>query len=181
MKLFIASDLHGSEYYVNHLIDRWQEERPCQTLLLGDYLYHGPRNDLPTDYHTKKTAAYLNALAPAPLCVRGNCDGEVDQRMLDFPILTEQAVIFTEGRKFFLTHGHHLDELKPLLQEGNVVLSGHTHIPCFKKENGIYYVNPGSVSIPKGGSEASYLTYESGVFRWKRVETGEIVRTETLL
>jgi putative phosphoesterase len=172
MKLMIASDLHGSEYYVNLLAERMRQERPDRLLLLGDLLYHGPRNDLPRGYDTKKTAVLLNALSPKPLCIRGNCDGEVDQMVLSFPILADFAAVFADGRTLYLTHGHHLEEAAKAVVPGDVVLYGHTHLPDFSEREGVYYVNPGSVSIPKNGTPHSYLVFENGVFTWKDAAAG---------
>ena len=180
MKLMIAYDLHGSAYYVRELLCRMEEEAPEKLLLLGDNLFHGPRNDLPRGYDTKKTAAMLNALEKAPLCIRGNCDGEVDQMVLDFPVLADFAAVFADGYTLYLTHGHHLDEASKAAASGDIVLYGHTHIPAFEQKNGNYYVNPGSVSIPKEGSRHSYLLFENGVFTWKDVETGEVWRAERI-
>ena len=180
MKLMIASDLHGSSYYVNLLLQRLAEEKPEKFLLLGDILYHGPRNDLPRDYGTKKTAAMLNALESAPLCIRGNCDGEVDQMVLDFPVLADFAAVFADGYTLYLTHGHHRDEAAKALSGGDILLFGHTHVPLFEKKDDIYYVNPGSVSIPKEGSRHSYLLFENGTFTWKDVETAEVWRQEAV-
>ena len=180
MKLMIASDLHGSEYYVNLLVERLAEEKPERLVLLGDLLYHGPRNDLPRDYDTKKTAALLNTLGPKPLCIRGNCDGEVDQMVLSFPILADFAALFADGHTLYLTHGHHLTEAATALSSGDVVLYGHTHVPDFTLRDGVYYVNPGSASIPKDGSPNSYLIWENGALLWKKVETGETWKEEHL-
>ena len=180
MKLMIASDLHGSAYYVRELLCRMEEEAPEKLLLLGDNLFHGPRNDLPRDYDTKVCAAMLNALEKAPLCVRGNCDGEVDQMVLDFPLLADFAAVFADGYTLYLTHGHHLDEASKAAAPGDIVLYGHTHVPAFERKNEKYYVNPGSVSIPKEESRHSYMLWENGVFTWKDVETGEIWRTESV-
>ena len=109
MKLMIASDLHGSAYYTQALLRRMEDEKPAKLVLLGDILYHGPRNALPRDYDTKACAAMLNALEKAPLCIRGNCDGEVDQMVLNFPVLADFAAVFADGYTLYLTHGHHLD------------------------------------------------------------------------
>ena len=181
MKLMIASDLHGSLYYVNCLIERLREEKPARLLLLGDLLYHGPRNDLPPLYDTKGTAALLNSITPPPLAIRGNCDGEVDQMMLSFPMLSDTAWVFADGYTLCLTHGHHSENDERMSTEGDIILSGHTHVPAFRKENGRFYVNPGSVSIPKEGSEPSYLLYEAGVLQWKNVESGQLFREENII
>lgn len=176
MKLMIASDLHGSAYYTGLLMERLTAEAPDRFILLGDLLYHGPRNDLPRDYDTRRTAALLNAARPIPLCVRGNCDAEVDQMVLDFPILQEEEFLTVDGRSVFLTHGHHLDRAAAGAGEGALVLYGHTHVPAFRIENGAAFVNPGSVSLPKENSAHSYLTLENGLLRWKDAETGETLR-----
>ena len=178
MKLMIASDLHGSAYYTEALLRRLSEEKPRKLVLLGDILYHGPRNALPRDYDTKKCAAMLNELEKAPLCIRGNCDGEVDQMVLNFPVLADFAAVFADGYTLYLTHGHHLDEAGKALAPGDILLYGHTHVPAFEQKNENYYVNPGSVSIPKENSRHSYMLFENGVFTWKDVETGEVWCTE---
>ena len=180
MKILIASDLHGSSYYVNLLMQRIREEEPARVVFLGDLLYHGPRNDLPREYDTRKTAELLNSLTPSPLCVRGNCDGEVDQMMLAFPVLAECALLEANGKTAYLAHGHHLDAAVPLLKAGDIVFSGHTHVPDYNVDNNIIYVNPGSTSIPKGGSRYSYLVWEENRLFWKDVGTGEVWREETL-
>ena len=136
--------------------------------------YRPSRND------RKKTAAMLNALEKAPLCIRGNCDGEVDQMVLDFPVLADFAAVFADGYTLYLTHGHRLDEASKAAAPGDIVLYGHTHVPAFEQKNGNYYVNPGSVSIPKEGSRHSYMLWENGVFTWKDVETGEVWRAERI-
>ena len=180
MKLMIASDLHGSDHYAEQLCLRMAEERPDRLVLLGDLLYHGPRNDLPPRYDTRSCADRLNALTPPPIAIRGNCDGEVDQLVLTFPMLADLAVLFADGYTLFLTHGHHLDEACAGLAPGDVLLYGHTHLPDYEKTDGITLVNPGSVSIPKNGSPHSYLIFEGGVFSWKDVETGNNWREEKL-
>ncbi|MBR6208950.1 MAG: phosphodiesterase [Oscillospiraceae bacterium] len=180
MKLMIASDLHGSKYYVERLMDRYREEAPDRLALLGDILYHGPRNALPREYDTRAVADMLNSLVPAPLCVKGNCDGEVDQMVLHFPVLAETAVLYVDDRTIFLTHGHRREELVPLLSPGDILISGHTHIPGMQKEDGILYVNPGSVSLPKSVDPRSYLILEDGQLLWKGVETGTVWKREDL-
>ena len=180
MKLMIASDLHGSDYYAELLCLRFAEEKPERLVLLGDLLYHGPRNALPLRYDTAQCAARLNALSPAPIAIRGNCDGEVDQLVLAFPMLTEQAVLFADGYTIFLTHGHHLDEARRSLIQGDVLVYGHTHCPEFTRTDGITLINPGSVSIPKEGSGHSYLVFDGGALTWKDIDTGAVLREEHL-
>ena len=172
MKLMIASDLHGSAAYGQALLEALDREGAQRLLLLGDLLYHGPRNDLPQGYAPKEVLAMLNARKDRLLCVRGNCDGEVDQMVLDFPILAEYAILYLGGRMVFATHGHryHLGALPPL-QPGDILLHGHTHVPAwepFGQEN--LYLNPGSVSMPKEGSARGYLVWEAGTFLWKTLE-----------
>ncbi len=180
MKVMFASDLHGSEYYVGLLLRRMEEEKPERLVLLGDLLYHGPRNDLPRGYDTRAAASLLNAVVPPPLCIRGNCDGEVDQMILDFPVLADFAALFLDGRTVYLTHGHHLQEAASALRDGDILFYGHTHVPDFSRRDGILAVNPGSVSIPKEGSRHSYILWDDAVLRWKDVETGETWKTERL-
>ena len=180
MKIMIASDIHGSRFYTAALLERLKEEKTERLVLLGDILYHGPRNDLPRDYDTKAVTAMLNALEPSPLCIRGNCDGEVDQMVLHFPVLAEFAMLFLDGRAVYLSHGHHLDQPSAVLHPGDILLYGHTHVPDYTLRDGIWFVNPGSVSLPKSGSAHSYLLWENGELLWKDVETGDILRRENL-
>lgn len=183
MKWMIASDIHGSAYYCKKLIDAYRNEIADRLLLLGDILYHGPRNDLPRDYAPKEVIAMLNPLADQILCVRGNCDGEVDDMVLDFPVLAEYALISEEslgGRMIFATHGHHFNaDTLPKLKKGDILLHGHTHIPCFEKTDGIFVVNPGSVSIPKNGSEHSYMVLCGAEFVRKSLD-GETLSAHKL-
>ncbi len=174
MKLMIASDIHGSTYYCKKLIDAYKREKPNKLLLLGDILYHGPRNDLPKEYEPKKVIELLNDIASDIVCVRGNCDTEVDQMVLDFPILSDYALFYIDGQMIFATHGHHFNKDNPSkLSKGEVLLNGHTHIPAFERIADYIYVNPGSVSIPKENSKNSYLIYENGTFVFKALD-GEV-------
>lgn len=168
MKWMIASDIHGSAYYCDRLAEAFVKERADRLLLLGDILYHGPRNDLPRDYAPKRVAETLNGLAAKICCVRGNCDAEVDQMMLSFPIIAECAVLAAGERLVYATHGTGLKDGKlPPLLPGDILLHGHTHIPRCETIDGITFLNPGSVSIPKNGSAAGYMTLENGLFLWK--------------
>lgn len=171
MKLMIASDIHGSAYYCKQMLLAFEREQADKLLLLGDILYHGPRNDLPEGYAPKEVIELLNPMKNKLLCVRGNCEAEVDQMVLTFPVLAEYAVLFTGNAVLYATHGHVYNEENPLpMEAGAVLLNGHTHIPkCTVHENYIY-MNPGSVSIPKENSPHSYMTAEEGLFMWKDLE-----------
>ena len=181
MKFLIASDIHGSAYYCEQLLQAFEREQAARLLLLGDILYHGPRNDLPRDYAPKKVIAMLNSMADTILCVRGNCDTEVDQMVLAFPILADYAVLPIGERLVYVTHGHQFNtKTPPPLCQGDVLLHGHTHIPAwepFGREN--LYLNPGLVSIPKNDTAHSYMTLENGVFTWKTL-SGEPYHTLAL-
>ena len=178
MKLLIASDIHGSAYYCRKLLDAWDREQPERVLLLGDLLYHGPRNDLPEEYNPKEVLAMLNARKESILCVRGNCDTEVDQMVLEFPILADYAWIAADGHRVFATHGHVYNTKNlPPLRAGEILLHGHTHVPAWEDHGTFRYYNPGSVSIPKGGSQPMYMMLEDGVFTWKTLD-GEILHSE---
>ena len=179
MKLMIASDLHGSALYTEQLLQAYRRERPEKLCLLGDLLYHGPRNDLPEGYAPKEVISLLNAEKDHLLCVRGNCDAEVDQMVLDFPISETHQRLSAEGWTFFLSHGHHLDDLQTQTVRGDVVLSGHTHIPAKSEKEGVWFLNPGSVSIPKENSPHGYMIYEDGRFMWKNL-AGETYDTLTI-
>ncbi len=180
MKILIASDIHGSALYCRQLLDAWDREKPEEVVLLGDILYHGPRNDLPEAYDPKSVLGLLNERRDRILCVRGNCDTEVDQMVLTFPILSEYAWMLLPGnRRIFATHGHiwHLDHLPPLAA-GDILLYGHTHVPAWEMRGGVRCFNPGSVSIPKGDSARGYMMFENDVFQWKTLD-GEMIHSET--
>lgn len=170
MKLLIASDIHGSAQYCQKLMDAIEKENPSKVLLLGDLLYHGPRNNLPAEYAPKQVATMLNKIKEKLICVRGNCDSEVDQMMLEFPVLSDSAMLFCDSLTIYASHGHHDF---PALQSGDVSVSGHTHIPVDYIKDGIRYINPGSVSIPKEDSWHGYIVLENGIFTWKNLD-GEI-------
>lgn len=173
MKLMIASDIHGSLYYCQKMFCAYEREQATHLVLLGDLLYHGPRNDLPRDYSPKAVIPLLNSWKTELCCVRGNCDAEVDQAMLEFPILSDSLLLFLESRTVFATHGHIYHEKNlPALQHGDIFLQGHTHLLAAEKRNGYLFLNPGSVSIPRNGNPHSYLVYEDGVFTIKELEEG---------
>lgn len=170
MKLMIASDIHGSAYYCKKMIDAFHREKADKLLILGDILYHGPRNDLPKDYAPKEVIAMLNPMKQELLCVRGNCDTEVDQMVLEFPILADYCFLELDGHTIFATHGHvHNPKNLPMLKDGDILLNGHTHIPANQDMGTYTYMNPGSVSIPKENSAHGYMIYD-GTFIWKDLD-----------
>ena len=177
MKFLIASDIHGSAYWVERLMSAIEAEQPDRIILLGDLLYHGPRNDLPRDYAPKRVIPLLNDLAKSGrvIAVRGNCEAEVDQMVLEFPCMSDSALVMdSDGRELFCTHGHVFGagvhnsvDNAPALPAGSALVYGHTHIKVneeSQKHPGLWLFNPGSVSIPKDGTH-SYGIYEDGSFR----------------
>lgn len=173
MKLMFASDIHGCAPSCELMLKRFDEEKAEKLFLLGDILYHGPRNDLPEGYAPKKIIEMLNSRKADLLCVRGNCDSEVDQMVLEFPILAEYALLYLDGRQVFITHGHKFGTFNPPpLNKGDIILHGHTHVQTFDDSNGYIYMNPGSVSLPKENRQKSYMIYEDGVFTVKLLENG---------
>ncbi len=177
MKWMIASDIHGSAKYCREMLAAYDREGADRLLLLGDILYHGPRNDLPADYAPKEVIVMLNARKNDILCVRGNCDAEVDQMVLEFPIMADYAVINEGALTIFATHGHIYHEANlPKMMRGSVLLHGHTHVPKCTVHDDYIYMNPGSVSIPKEQSAHGYMTLEAGVFTWKDFEGNESKR-----
>jgi len=173
MKIMIASDIHGSAFWCHKLLQAWKSEGAAKLLLLGDILYHGPRNDLPDAYSPKEVLAMLNPLRDDLLCVRGNCDTEVDQMVLDFPILADYAILYAGTRTIYATHGHAYNpDNPPPLSRGSILLNGHTHVPACTEMDRIIYMNPGSVSIPKENSPHSYMIWNENCFVWKDLSTG---------
>lgn len=184
MKIMIASDIHGSAYFCEQLLEAYEKEKADKMLLLGDLLYHGPRNDLPREYSPKRVTELLNGIKDEILCVRGNCEAEVDQMVLEFPVLAEYCLLYEDGITIFAAHGHNFNmENIPALKKGDILLNGHTHVPKYESfggENGqeYVYVNPGSVSIPKGDSTNSYVIFENGIFIWKTLNGSEYMKLE---
>lgn len=182
MKWMIASDLHGSAYYCRKMLEAFEWEGADRLFLLGDLLYHGPRNDLPREYAPKEVIPLLNGKKEKLLCVRGNCDAEVDQMVLEFPVLADYAVLPVGQRLIYATHGHiyHVKNLPPLAP-GDVLLHGHTHVPAWTEfGQGNLYLNPGSVSIPKEDSLHSYMTLEGNTMQWKELESSAVFHELTL-
>jgi len=177
----IASDIHGSAYYCREMLRAFDREQADKLLLLGDILYHGPRNDLPEEYAPKEVISLLNARRGRILCVRGNCDTEVDQMVLEFPILADYCILFVRNRMIFATHGHHYNKTAmPPMQPGDILLHGHTHIPAWEPiGDHSLYLNPGSVSIPKDGSRHSYMVLTEEEILWKDL-AGTVCHTLSL-
>ena len=173
-KILIASDLHGDAVCTELLLKRFHEENAELCVLLGDLLYHGPRNDLPAGYAPKKVIELLNGERKHLLCVRGNCDTEVDQMVLNFPILSDIAVLFIDGRRWYLSHGHVKNaETPPPMQTGDLLLCGHTHVVAKEACEGFVYLNPGSLSIPKENTARGYILLDGDTFRFKTLDGEE--------
>ena len=180
MKLLIASDIHGSLKYCRMLIENYKKENCDKLILLGDVLYHGPRNDLPEEYNPKGVIALLNSMADEILCVRGNCEAEVDDMVLDFNVLADYALLFNNGKTFFLTHGHKFNpQNPPKLKKGDVLFNGHTHVSKIEEICGFIYANPGSVSIPKENTPRGYMLLTDDKIIHKNLD-GEIIQEYTL-
>lgn len=168
MKWLIASDIHGSAYWCRKLVEAYKKEKADKLILLGDVLYHGPRNDLPDEYAPKDVIEILNGMKNEILCVRGNCDTEVDQMVLRFPVLADYAVLALGEKMIYMTHGHIYNENNlPPISDGDILLHGHTHVPKCTEHEKYIYMNPGSVSIPKENSHHGYMTLRDGTFLWK--------------
>lgn len=168
MKYMFASDVHGSAYFCRKMLEAYREEGAERLVLLGDLLYHGPRNDLPKEYAPKEVIAMLNDKKDEIYTVRGNCEAEVDQMVLEFPVLAEYCVLVIEGKTFFATHGHvyNTDHLPPL-KKGDILIHGHTHVLKAENMGDYIWLNPGSVSIPKEGNPHTYAVLENGLFEIK--------------
>jgi len=173
MKIMVLSDIHGKAPALEQALDIYARENFDRLFLLGDILYHGPRNPLPEGYDPPAVAERLNPLKEVILANRGNCDSEVDQMVLEFPLLADYALFQTEARRFVLTHGHLDPSCLPAAGRGDVLLSGHTHIPVLQEENGIIRFNPGSPALPKGGNPPSYGVIEGERLSVRRLDTGK--------
>ena len=175
MKLMFCSDIHGSLYYAEKMAELYKNEQADKLILLGDLLYHGPRNDLPKNYQPKSVIALLNSMKDELLCVRGNCDAEVDQMVLEFPILADYMIMYFEGHMAFITHGHiHNQKNLPPLKKGDILMHGHSHLQALDDCGDYIYINPGSISIPKGDDTNSYMIYENGKFSIRDLDGNNI-------
>lgn len=183
MKYMIASDIHGSSYWCEQLLKRFDESGADKLLLVGDLLYHGPRNAFPQKYDTQCVYEQLNGRKASLLCVRGNCDSEVDQMVLDFPMMDDYRVLPLGERTLYLTHGHLHDAEKPFipLKSGDLQVNGHFHVPTFKRlGNGVLYANCGSVGLPKDGSPHSCMLLTEESIEWIDLSTGKAFHTQRL-
>ncbi|MBM7871287.1 putative phosphoesterase [Clostridium pascui] len=176
MKLLFISDIHGSLYYLNKILEICQEENPNYIVVLGDELYHGARNPLPKEYNPKVVTELLNSYKDKIIAVRGNCDSEVDQMVLEYPMLSDYSIILYNGKRLFLTHGHIYNSNNlPNLSNGDVLIYGHTHVPLAEKHNDIFILNPGSITFPKENTPNSYGVLENQMFKIKTLD-GDIYK-----
>jgi putative phosphoesterase len=179
MKWFIASDIHGSALYCRRMLAAYDREQADRMLLLGDLLYHGPRNDLPDGYAPKEVISLLNARSNEIYCVRGNCEAEVDQMVLSFPVMADYFLLPVGRKCIFATHGHIFNEQNlPPLKPGDILLHGHTHVSVCRKHDTYTCCNPGSVSIPKENTPRGYMILENGVFTWKTLDGTEYMKLD---
>lgn len=174
MRYLFVSDIHGSYESAQIIIDKFNKHNCDFIYLLGDILYHGPRNPLPLDYNPQKVASLLNEIKDNILWIKGNCDGEVDEMVLDFPMV-EKGVLFVNNHRVFLTHGHKYNEKNMTLNEGDILLYGHLHINFLKNENGVIVGNPGSLSLPKENTKNSYLVIENNKITIYSLDKEEII------
>lgn len=172
MKLFFASDIHGIASCAQRMAQLYKKEKADRLILLGDLLYHGPRNGVPEGYDPAATIDILNDLKEELLCIRGNCDAQVDEMVLDFSLAAEHLLLYLDdGRACFVTHGHvYNPDLLPALRKGDVMLYGHTHIYKHEVVSGITAINPGSLSLPKNGNPRTYMLYENGAFSIRKLD-----------
>ena len=180
MKLLILSDIHGFSDPLEYILKAFYEENCTMILFLGDALYHGPRNSIDDGYNASRTIEILNSLSDKILAVRGNCDSEVDQMVLDYSLLSDYHMVFDGMRKIFFTHGHIYNRANmPLLNRGDIFASGHTHIAEIEDVKGVIHFNPGSISLPRRNTQASYGIYDGTSLMVKSLE-GEILKSMVL-
>ncbi len=178
MKLMFASDIHGDIECAKKTVEAFKREGAVRLFLLGDILYFGPRNKLTPTYAPQSVIELLNSYKDRVVSVRGNCDAEIDQMLLEFPIMAEYSYVFADGLSMLLTHGHKINtDSAANLKDGEILIHGHTHVLCIREfGRGNIYLNPGSTTYPKEGNPPSYMTYENGVFEIKHLESGEIIK-----
>ena len=183
MKILFASDLHGSLAATEAVLARMEAEKADRLILLGDLLYHGPRNPLPERYDPMAVATLFNAMPVKPLAVRGNCDAEIDQMVLEFPLMADYMLLpLQDGHAAFVTHGHLFNlAVRPPYRKGDVLIHGHTHVHTVETSDGLTYINPGSAALPKENQPKSYMTldWDTGLFTIKAMD-GSTLRTYTV-
>lgn len=166
MKLFFISDIHGSLYFLKKALDIYEKEKADYLVILGDELYHGARNPLPKDYNPKEVAEILNTYKDKIIAVRGNCESEVDQMVLKYPVMSDYSIILYNNRRLFLTHGHlYNKDNMPNISDEDVLIYGHTHVPVAEKVNNKYVINPGSITFPKENTPHCYGILENDTFK----------------
>lgn len=171
MKIFFISDIHGSLYYAKKALEIFKKENADYIVILGDELYHGARNPLPLEYNPKEVAQLFNEFAHKIIAVRGNCDSEIDEMVLNFPMMSTYSIVLYNNRRLFLTHGHIYNEDNlPKLSEGDVFAYGHIHIPKAEKKENIFIINPGSITFPKENNPNSYGVLEENTFKIKDLD-----------
>jgi putative phosphoesterase len=179
MKLMFISDIHGSSTCLEKALECYEVEKADKLIVLGDILYHGPRNPLPDGYEPKLVIEQLNPLKDQILAVRGNCDSEVDQMVLDFPMRGDYREIMLDSYNFFISHGHLYDNSLPtMLTKGAIYIQGHTHIPMLVNKEGIWHINPGSITLPKEGHPKTYAIYEEKCFTIKTMDGNTYMSVE---
>jgi hypothetical protein len=177
-KLLIASDIHGSAKWCRELVAAYKKEKADKLLLLGDVLYHGPRNPLPDEYSPKDVVKMLGEFADKIIAVRGNCESEVDQMVLPFNVSSDYATVLVDDIEMVLSHGH---RAVPPMHKGDVYITGHTHVPLSVFEGeGYLHLNPGSTSLPKEGSAHGYIVYENGTFTFKSLDGEQVLPAVTV-
>lgn len=165
MKYMFASDIHGSAYYCKKMLEVYKESGAKRLILLGDLLYHGPRNELPRDYDPKQVFSMLNEYKDEIYAVRGNCDSEVDQMVLEFPMMADYSLLVLNGKTIYATHGHiYNQEALPPMRPGDALIHGHIHLPVAQTMGDCFLLNPGSTSLPKDGNPNSYGMLDGSVF-----------------
>lgn len=163
MKLFVISDIHGSVYYLKKALNKFNESKSDLLVILGDILYHGPRNPLPDEYNPKEVVKLLDEYKNKILAIKGNCDAYVDEMVLPFPLVSE-SIIYNNNKRIFLTHGHILNkDNMPKLLSGDIMLYGHFHIPFIIEQDGVIIANPSSISLPKEGNKPTYMIIDKDI------------------
>ncbi len=175
MRYMFASDIHGSAYYCGKILEAFERSGAKRLILLGDLLYHGPRNDLPREYDPKQVLAMLNEYRDRIYAVRGNCDSEVDQMVLQFPIMADYALLELNGKTIYATHGHiYNEDTLPPMQPKDALIFGHIHLPVARTMGDKFLLNPGSAALPKDGNPPSYAMLDGDQFTIYDLDGGTV-------